>query len=135
MKKISVLIFALSVFVLFVSCSRKGDDEAKKYLESTPVPEAVEADNSQVFLLNNNTGIDIYSIEFDSNEKEPLEINAVLPDGNEVFVDASGEWELAAKIPVGNGGYKMVSFGTVNLDNITEVTLKCEDGKYFADCK
>ena len=43
--------------------------------------------------------------------------------------------ELAAKIPVDNGGYKMVSFGTVNLDNITEVTLKCEDGKYFADCK
>lgn len=138
LKKLFLILASISILCLLCSCTKANEEtkkEAEKYLDSASAQvENNELETSAgVFLLKNELGTDIYSIDFTSGDKEDMEIDAVLPDGNEVSVAASGEWELICKISL-NGEYVEKSFGVINFDEAKVVTLKLEDGKYFALC-
>ena len=115
-----IITFVLCVCMIFLaSCA---GDESQKYIQeqqeaANEVMSEIENNHEDdVFLLRNNTGKDIYSIEFSAEGKESLLIEAVLPAGNEVKIKNSGVWEISCEFLSEDGQYYKESFGSVDLN-------------------
>ncbi len=132
--KILLIIFSILTVISFSSCAKENaNKEAQKYLqEAENETKDILENKDEIFLLKNETGVDIYSIDFLKDNEEPLEIDAVLPSGNEIFVNISGEWEIVCDF-LENEQHIKKSFGKLNLDNAEIVDLKVIDGIYSAE--
>lgn len=125
MKKVIVMLLCLSA-LFFASCAsdesdryiKEQENEMNKAMEEikTHEPEVEESEEDDIFILRNNTGRDIYCVEFSSPGKENLLIDAVLPSGNEVKIKNSGVWEIKAEFLSEDGSYYYESFGSVDLN-------------------